>query len=107
MGRTGRILLSIALLAISAFVVIVVASEIPLAYALPDGEGGATREVAVFGPAVVATVVAGLAALVQAGLLVWNLVRPAPLAVWIVALVALLAGVVAAIVTATADRPVF
>jgi hypothetical protein len=108
MSRALRIVIASALLVIAAFATFVVATEIGIAYYLPSGSGAdATTHVAVFAPAVVATVVAGLATVLLVAHLVVAIRRAVPRWQWIVAAVLTVIAVAAPFVIGTLDRPTF
>ncbi|MFG6502536.1 hypothetical protein [Microbacterium sp. P05] len=108
MSRVQRIVFASGLLLITVFALIVIVSQITMTwYRAPDDTGFATRQVAVFEPAVIGTVVV---ALTVSALLVHLLVvarRSVSRWIWVAAVVASIIAVVAAVVVSTASRPVF
>lgn len=109
MSQPLRVIVASLLLAIAALGLTVVASEIAVTYYLPPGDSGlATEHVAVFGPAVVGTVIASLAVVaLLAHLVVVVVRRRAARWMWIVAAVCTLLAVGSAVVVSTLDTPVF
>ncbi|MET1005061.1 MAG: hypothetical protein ABWX96_05910 [Propionibacteriaceae bacterium] len=106
MSRPVTVLVATVSLVLSALLVVVAGSQASVHYLLPSPTG-ATRHSALFGPGVVATVVAVLVALLAAGWLVLALVGRT--ATWMLATVLglLLVDVLAIAVVAGLDRPSF
>ena len=108
MTRALRVTIASVLLVVALLGVFGVASQIGLTYYLPPAEsGGATEHVAVFAPAVVGTVVAGLAAVALAGNLVLAIRRALPRWAWIVAALLTVVAVAVQFVVGGLDRPTF
>ncbi|MET0822470.1 MAG: hypothetical protein ABWY58_16015 [Aeromicrobium sp.] len=109
MSQPLRIICASILLAIAAWGLVVVASQITTTYYLPPGASGvATKHTAAFEPAVTGTVVASVAAIaLLSHLVVVVLRRQAARWTWIAAAACTLVAVGAPVVVATLDRPVF
>lgn len=96
------------LLVIALLGVFGVATQIGLTYYLPPSANGeATQHVAVFGPAVAGTVVAGLAALVLVANLALAIRRALPRWAWIVAALLTVVAASAPFVVGGLSRPTF
>ncbi|WP_314137949.1 hypothetical protein [uncultured Plantibacter sp.] len=108
MSRVQRILGASALLVIAALSLAVVATQTTMSwYQAPGADGLATKQIAVFEPAVVGTVIAALAVLALLVHLVLVIRRAVPRVQWVVAVALTVATVIAAVVVSVADRPVF
>ncbi|MET0352958.1 hypothetical protein HOW07_09865 [Plantibacter sp. MCCC 1A11337] len=108
MSRVQRILGASALLVIAALSLVVVATQTTMTwYQAPGADGLATKQIAVFEPAVVGTVIAALAVLALLVHLVLVIRRAVPRVQWVVAVALTVATVIAAVVVSVADRPVF
>lgn len=108
MPQPLRVIVASLLLAIAGLGLTVVASEIALTYYLPPGDSGvATEHTALFGPAIVGTVVASLAVVVLLVHLVVVLRRRTARWMWIAAGACTLVAVGAPVIVAMLDRPVF
>lgn len=108
MSRVQRILGASALLVIAALSLVVVVTQTTMTwYQAPGADGLATKQIAVFEPAVVGTVIAALAVLALLVHLVLVIRRAVPRVQWVVAVALTVATVIAAVVVSVADRPVF
>lgn len=108
MPRAQRVILSFGLLLIAALSLVVVASQIGVTwYSAPGATGVATKQLAVFEPAIVGTVVAAFAALALLAQLLLVARRTVPRWTWAASGAVSVLAVVAAVVVSTADRPVF
>ena len=107
MSRSLRVSIASALFVVALLGVFGAATQIGITYYLPSSGGEATRHVAVFGPAVTATVVAGLAALALAAHLVQAIRGVLPRWVWIVAALLTVVAVAAPVVVGGLARPAF
>lgn len=103
-----RIVTASGLLLIAGFALVVTASQIGMTwYRAPDETGVATKQVAVFEPAVVGTVVAGLAVVALLAFLLVAIRRVVSRWMWATALVTSIVAMVAAVLVSTASRPTF
>lgn len=108
MSRPLRVAIASVLVVVALLGVFWVAGQIGLVYYLPPADNGeATEHVAVFGPAVTGTVVAGLAALALVAHLVLAIRRPLPRWEWVVAGVLAVVAVAAPFVVGGLSRPTF
>ena len=108
MSRVQRILGASALLVIAALSLVVVATQTTMTwYQAPGADGLATKQIAVFEPAVVGTVIAALAVLALLVHLVLVIRRAVPRMQWVVAIALTVVTVIAAVLVSIADRPVF
>lgn len=108
MSQPLRVIVASLLLAIAALGLTVVTSQIATTYYLPPGDSGvATEHTAVFGPAIVGTVVASLALVALLAHLVVVLRRRTARWMWIAAAVCTLLAVGAPVIVGMLDRPVF
>ena len=108
MSRVQRIIVASVLLVIAVLALVVVTSQITMTwYQAPDETGVATRQVAVFEPAVIGTVVAALAVLALLVHLVVVARRAVSRWIWVAAAGTSTVAVVAAVVVSTASRPTF
>ncbi|PPG02809.1 hypothetical protein C5E06_10185 [Pseudoclavibacter sp. RFBI5] len=108
MPRVQRIILASGLLLTAALALVVVSSQIGMTwYAAPGASGVATKQTAVFEPAIVGTVVTALAALALLAQVLVAARRTVPRWTWAASGAVSVLAVVAAVVVSTADRPVF
>jgi cytochrome bd-type quinol oxidase subunit 2 len=108
MSRIQRILIASGLLVIAVFALVAITSQIGMTwYQAPDETGIAAKQVAVFEPAVVGTVVAALAVLALLAHLLVVARRTVSRWMWLAAVAASIVTVVAAVAGSTADRPTF
>ncbi|OAN30810.1 hypothetical protein A4X17_04425 [Plantibacter sp. H53] len=108
MSRVQRILGASALLVIAALSLVVVATQTTMTwYQAPGADGLATKQIAVFEPALVGTVIAALAVLALLVHLVLVIRRAVPRVQWVVAIALTVVAVIAAVLVSIADRPVF
>jgi hypothetical protein len=104
-GRTAT-LVGVAAVVLAALLFLYALSQTTLSYLVPSPEG-IVRRTAIFQPALVASIVGGVALVGAFAVLVWTIVRGALRWVWWALLVLLSAGVVADIVVLTSSRPKF
>ncbi|PPF62402.1 hypothetical protein C5E11_10860 [Clavibacter michiganensis] len=108
MSRVQRIITASGLILIAGFALVVTASQIGVTwYSAPDETGVATKQVGVFEPAVVGTVVAGLAVVVLLAFLLVAIRRVVSRRMWATALGVSIVAVVAAVLVSMASRPTF
>ncbi|ROR83310.1 hypothetical protein SAMN06295974_1378 [Plantibacter flavus] len=108
MSRVQRILGASALLVIAALGLLVAATQTTMTwYQAPGADGMATKQIAVFEPAVVGTVIAAVAVLALLVHLVLVIRRAVPRLQWVVAVALTVATVIAAVLVSIADRPTF
>ena len=108
MSRVQRILVASALLVIAAIGLMVVATQTTMTwYQAPGADGMATKQIAVFEPAVVGTVIAAVAVLALLVHLLIVIRRAVSRLQWIVAVAARGRAVIAAVLVSVADRPTF
>lgn len=108
MSRVPRILIASGLLVIAVLALVVIVSQITVTwYQGPDETGIAAKQVALFEPAVVGTVVAALTVLVLLVHLFVVVRRAVSRWMWVAAAGASTVAVAAAVVVSTADRPTF
>jgi len=108
MSQPLRVVVASVLVLIAAFGLAAVAGQIALTYLLPpDDSGMATEHVALFGPAIVGTVVASLAVVALLVHLVLVIRRRVARWMWVAAAICTLVAVGAPIVVSAFDRPTF
>jgi len=104
--RRNAVLLSVAAVVLAAVLLLYALSQTTLSFLVPSPEG-IIRRTAIFRPALVASIVNGVALVASIGVLVWHVVSNPPRWVWWVLVVLLAAGVVADIVVLSSSRPLF
>lgn len=108
MSRVQRVLGASALLVIAAFGLSIAATQTTMTwYQAPGADGLATKQTAVFEPAVVGTVIAAVAVLALLAHLILVIRRAVPRVQWVVAIALTVVAVIAAVLVSIADRPVF
>jgi hypothetical protein len=108
MPRFQRIIIASGLLLTAALSLVVVASQIGVTwYSAPGSSGVATKQIAVFEPAIVGTVVSALATLALLAHLLVVIRRTVPRWTWGASGAVCALAVLAAVIVSTADRPVF
>lgn len=108
MSQPLRVVIASLLLVVAALGLAAVSGQIAITYLLPPGDSGlATEHVALFGPAIVGTVVAALAVAALVVHLILVIRRRTPGWTWIAAAVCALLAVGAPFVVSMADTPVF
>lgn len=108
MSRVQRILAASALLVIAALGLLVAATQTTMTwYQAPGADGMATKQIAVFEPAVVGSVIAAVAVLALLVHLILVIRRAVPRMQWVVAVALTVVAVIAAVLVSIADRPVF
>lgn len=108
MSRVQRIVVASVLLVVAVLGLVSVASQIGVTYYLPpDDSGFASTHVAVFAPAVVGSVIAGLAVLALVALLIVVVRRAVPLGIWIAAAAVAIVALLTPFVIGMLDRPTF
>ncbi|WP_285027063.1 hypothetical protein [Plantibacter sp. ME-Dv--P-122b] len=108
MSRVQRILAASAMLVIAALGLLVAATQTTMTwYQAPGADGMATKQIAVFEPAVVGTVIAAVAVLALLVHLILVIRRAVPRMQWVVAMALTVVAVIAAVLVSIADRPVF
>jgi hypothetical protein len=106
MTRRHAIRMGVGGVVLAALLFLYALSQTTLSYLVPGPEG-IVRRTAIFQPALVASIVSGVALVGAFAALVWTVVREAPRWVWWVLVVLIAAGVVADIVVLTTSRPKF
>jgi hypothetical protein len=104
--RRNGLLLGIGAAVLAALLLLYALSQTTLTYLLPSPEG-IIRRTAIFRPALVASIVNGVALVASLGALVWHLVARPPRWAWWAVAVLLAAGVVADVVVVSSARPLF
>jgi hypothetical protein len=108
MSRIQRIIIASGLLLSAVLTLVVVVSQIGQTwYMAPDDTGFASKQVAVFEPAVAGTVVVALAVFALLVHLLVVMRRAVSRWMWVAAVVVSIVAVVAAVVVSTASRPDF
>lgn len=108
MPRSQRIIIASGFLLAAALALVVAASQIGLTwYSAPGASGVATKQIAVFEPAIAGTVVSALATLALLAHLLVITRRAVPRWQWGVSGTVCVIAVLAAVIVSTADRPVF
>ncbi len=96
------------MLVIAALGLLVAATQTTMTwYQAPGADGMATKQIAVFEPAVVGTVIAAVAVLALLVHLILVIRRAVPRMQWVVAMALTVVAVIAAVLVSIADRPVF
>lgn len=107
MARPSRLVLASAGVLLGLLSVAIAATQITLTYYLPGPSGLATSHTTAFGPAIIATAVAVVMAVVLIGWLVRNLIGPSQLWLWAIPVAALIISYAVTIGVSNLERPAF